>query len=473
MPKQKHRIQKYIADGKEVIAVELILEALKLYMAAGERQRKEVEKSYNQLIILSSNLKALYDSIDANTVDNNEKTIGLAKLRQGVLNLSNNLPVSFYDWLEISEDKKNENEKNENQNQKRTDEAHKTLHLEHNNTTALEVKKQYEKLLEEYNMGQKTVPDRMKSHFEEEITKIKKAYASIYPALKKEEDKKVTQAYITLESERGIGIDVLKNKFKEQKKTFDTLKKSPNLHILHLAETEINELKRAFNYIIDIDFPEQNNKIPLSGAIPDKMVLVEAGSVEMNNNSDFRKDVNSFFIDTMPVTVAAYAKYCKITGKEFPVQPKDWHKNDDLPVVNINWNEATEYAEWAWKRLPTEAEWEFAAKGGNLTKGYEYSGSNNAENVAWYKTNSGDKLHPVGRKKANELNIYDMNGNVMEWCNDWHSGDYNSNTTNRKYKVIRGGAWNNIIRSVITTSRDQAYPDDCDKIIGFRCAKSL
>ena len=127
-------------------------------------------------------------------------------------------------------------------------------------------------------------------------------------------------------------------------------------------------------------------------------------------------------------------------------------------------------------RLPTEAEWEYAARGGNRSRGYQYSGSNNLGSVAWYTDNSGSKTHQVKQKQANELGLYDMSGNVHEWCNDWYGSYSSSSQTNPKgpssdsHRVLRGGGWNYDAQSCRVAYRGAKTPDSCGYNGGLRLA---
>jgi formylglycine-generating enzyme required for sulfatase activity len=195
----------------------------------------------------------------------------------------------------------------------------------------------------------------------------------------------------------------------------------------------------------------------------------------------------------------------EVTRKDFEVlMGKYKHpgraKGEDLPVV-VSWYDAVAYAnklsvndrlrpaytisgkdvncDWnasGW-RLPTEAEWEFAALGGLNSQKNLYSGSNKAEEVAWYQDNSGGQVHAVGTKKANELGLYDMSGNVWEWCWDWYEKYTSGSQTDPKGsssgtgRVLRGGSWRGDTPSVRSASRGNGAPDDQSDYFGFRLVR--
>ena len=153
---------------------------------------------------------------------------------------------------------------------------------------------------------------------------------------------------------------------------------------------------------------------------------------------------------------------------------------EKMPIRNISWYGATAYCNWLSNktgktyRLPTEAEWEYAARGGNQSRGYKYSGSNNIGEVAWYNDNSDSKTYTVGTKKGNELGIYDMSGNVWEWCSDFYS-NYSSaavkNPTGAERgasRVLRGGSWLNTAQGCRVSNRGSYAPADRGTDLGFR-----
>ena len=194
-----------------------------------------------------------------------------------------------------------------------------------------------------------------------------------------------------------------------------------------------------------------------------EMILVEGGTFTMGDehgegDSDEQPlhevTLKTYKISKTPVTVAQYRAYCRATGRSMP-DPPSWGWIDSHPMVNVTWHDAVAYTDWlaekmdADYRLPTEAEWEYAARGGNKSKGTKYSGGRSIDMVGWYTENSGGQTRPVATKNPNELGIYDMSGNVWEWCRDWYGGDYyaNSPSSNPKgpasgsSRVLRGGGW--------------------------------
>jgi uncharacterized repeat protein (TIGR02543 family) len=144
-------------------------------------------------------------------------------------------------------------------------------------------------------------------------------------------------------------------------------------------------------------------------------------------------------------------------------------------VEMVTWDNANAFATAIGGQLPTEAQWEFAARGGKYSKGYIYSGSNNADDVVWHYGNSGGKTNKVGTKAPNELGIYDMSGNVFEWVNDWHSDTYPSGPTDPTgaetgtNRVFRDGSYNHDVTSCkITIRLNKNVPSYSSKFLGFR-----
>jgi formylglycine-generating enzyme required for sulfatase activity len=178
--------------------------------------------------------------------------------------------------------------------------------------------------------------------------------------------------------------------------------------------------------------------------------------------------VNGFYMDTTEVTQADFSR---VMGTN-PSVTRDCAR---CPVGNVTWNEAMTYCNKLGKRLPTEAEWEYACRAKSTTT--NYWGNDNAEKYAWFLENSGDKVHPVGQKKPNRFGLYDMVGNVWEWCSDGFDTTYywNSSFQNPQgpdsglYRVFRGGSWITNSASLRSAIRDGAVPEDQSQLFGFRC----
>jgi formylglycine-generating enzyme required for sulfatase activity len=240
--------------------------------------------------------------------------------------------------------------------------------------------------------------------------------------------------------------------------------------------------------IVYLKSPEEKTQSTSKSSVKPIMILVEGGTFTMG--STVEKDetphsvtLSSFKMGKYEVTVGQYKKYCTDTGTAMPETPS-WGWVDSHPIVNVNYNDAIAYCNWLgdeyggdWS-LPTEAQWEYAVRGGNKSNNYTYGGSNELDEVAWYKENAGEKTQTVGRKKPNELGIYDMSGNAYEWCKDLYGGYSAIAQTNPKgaksgySRVLRGGGWSRTASGCHVTYRacnDPAYR--CDNY-GFRVVLS-
>ena len=272
-----------------------------------------------------------------------------------------------------------------------------------------------------------------------------------------------------------------------------TIKPKERKDVLVLFKpTELENFESLLNIQYEIDNACTVCKIPLKGkgisqyepttetftvnGVSFKMIGVEGGTFQMGATPeqespyDGEKPVHSVTLSSYSIgeTEVTQALWKAVMGGN----PSEFI-GDNLPVEQVSWNDChtfiTKLNQLTGKtfRLPTEAEWEYAARGGDRSNGYQYSGSNDLDEVAWYLDNSSSTTHPVGTKQANELGIYDMSGNVCEWCQDWY-GYYNSSSQTNPTgpasgigRVYRGGACNNT-DMCRTACRSSYTPGDTD-----------
>jgi len=222
------------------------------------------------------------------------------------------------------------------------------------------------------------------------------------------------------------------------------------------------------------------------------MVLIPSGEFQMGSNSmaNDAKPVHTvyldaFYIDVYEVTNNQYAKFMRDTSHEAPAYWDDpIFGLSNRPVVGVSLRDAQDYCKWAGERLPTEAEWEKAARGGLSARSYPWEGEISHRHANYYGIGIGDIYDsitaPVGSFPPNGYGLYDMSGNVSEWCSDWYDDNYYkisprinpTGPTWGKNSVIRGGSWGDSAICLRVASRSFGRPNYIDSKIGFRCCVS-
>lgn len=228
----------------------------------------------------------------------------------------------------------------------------------------------------------------------------------------------------------------------------------------------------------------------LLGELSPALLAIKTISLSHLNSPPHQVELDSFSIGETPVTQELWTAVMGDNPSSF--------KGDNLPVDNVSWMDCQTFIQKLNSltgqkfRLPTEAEWEFAARGGNKTKGFIYSGSDCLDTVAWFGDNSRLTTHDVKSKAANELGIYDMSGNVYEWCNDWYSHNFKFDSAHKNpkgpstglHRICRGGCWRDYCfldpinffnhpekkNWFLTISRNYYSPTSHDNTIGLRLA---
>ena len=212
-----------------------------------------------------------------------------------------------------------------------------------------------------------------------------------------------------------------------------------------------------------------------------EMALIPAGSFEMGDHFDEGNDrelpiheveLDAFYMDVNDVTVGQFREFVNQSGHSYDRwnDVAKYSPGDEYPMIYVSWHDATAYAKWAGKRLPTEAEWEYAARGGLAGKRYPKGDEISHDDANYSGTGGKDKWSecaPVGSFEANGYGLYDMAGNVREWCQDWYDKDYYNNSPTKNppglgtgsARVLRGGSWFNGTSYLRIANRSNLNPN--------------
>lgn len=251
-----------------------------------------------------------------------------------------------------------------------------------------------------------------------------------------------------------------------------------------------------------------------------EMVKIEGGSfmlgadkrdmqAEKDEKPQNKVSVDAFYMSKYEVTVWEWKQYVKANKLQMPPK-QEWGWNDAFPITNVTWEDAIAYCNWLSKkhgynpaysrrgpiltcnfdsdgyRLPTEAEWEFAAKGGNKSKGFKYVGGDNPDRMSWYVDNSERRPHVYGTRYPNELGLHDLNGNVWEWCWDKYDELYYQDIKNGsapasnptgalsgEKRIVKGGSWDSKLSFLRPTNKVATLPGNTYEFYGFRVVRTV
>ena len=237
---------------------------------------------------------------------------------------------------------------------------------------------------------------------------------------------------------------------------------------------------------------ENNPATTVDGEIAAEFVLIPSGGFLMGNNTEgdhnpaHEVNIDSFYLDKYEVTNAQFYEYCTETGSKLPEYwgMTEFHsglKFPNHPVIGVSWAEAKTYAEWAGKRLPTEAEWEFAARGGLVGQKYPSGETLDATKANFTIKGVATGLVEVGSFPPNGYGLHDMAGNVAEWVSDYYDKDYYANSLQMnptgpekgKFRLIRGGGWHSGPHCNRVYFRNALPSGWRDLNVGFRCVKDI
>ena len=252
----------------------------------------------------------------------------------------------------------------------------------------------------------------------------------------------------------------------------------------------VSDVTALVNFIINGDSGEEftYETFNVNGVSFD-MAEVEGGTFTMGATEEQGSDVSDNEKPAHQVMLSPYyIGKTEVTQELWEAvmgsNPSFFSGNKNRPVENVSWDDCQVFINKLNRltgkrfRLPTEAEWEYAARGGKKSKGYKYSGSNTIDDVAWYDTNSAGTTHPVASKAPNELGLYDMSGSVLEWCSDWYSSTYYSSSSQNNptgpasgsYRVFRGGSWDYHAGYCRVSFRNYSSPTKRFNYLGLRLA---